>query len=136
MNSEDRPNPAKIKKSFLNIIEGFQESSSGLFIKGVTDPRVIEKGDLEEIGKSLTRISDFLDTRLQDLEFQSQEEKVDKIRSRLNKALEVINKMGYEVESVKTQEPNDYHWYIIGALTVVMMGLFDYIEIHMEYINP
>lgn len=133
MNTENESHEAKIEESFLEIIKGFKDSSSGLFIKGVTDPNIIEKGDLEEIGKSLTRISEFLDFRLQDLEFDASEEKVHKINSRLKTAVKVINEMGNNLESMKTKEEGDYHWYVVGALAVVLIGLFDYIEIYMEH---
>ena len=133
MNTENKSYDAKIEESFSEIIEDFKESSSGLFIKGVTDPKIIKEGDLKKIGKSLTRISEFLDFRLQDLEIQPREKKVENIELRLKTAVNVINKMGNEIESMKTQEPEDYHWYIVGTLAVALIGLFDYIEIYMEY---
>ena len=132
MDTKNKSNYVKIEEAFLKVINEFDESYSGIFIKGVTDPKVIKKGDLEEIGRSLTRISEFLDNRLQDLEFQPQEEKTEKIKSRLEKAAKAIQEMGNEIEAMKTQEPKDYHWYVIGALAVVLIGLFDYIEIYME----
>ncbi len=131
MNTEDKTVP--IENAFLKIIEEFKESYSGIFIKGVTDPEIIKKGDLEKIGISLARISEFLDYRLKDLEFQSQEEKIDKIRSRLEKAVTAIHEMGKGIESMKTPEPDDYHWYVVGALAVVLIGLFDYIEIYTDH---
>ena len=133
MDTENNANQIKIEESFLEIIKGFKESYSGLFIKGVTDPEVIEEGNLEKIGTSLTRISEFLDNRLQDLEFEASEEKVNAINSRLKTAVKVVNKMGNEIKSLENQEPKDYHWYVVGALAVVLIGLFDYIEIYMEH---
>ncbi len=133
MSTENESYQVKIEESFLEIIKGFKESYSGLFIKGMTDPEVIKEGNLEEIGKSLTRISEFLDFRLQDLEFQASEEKVNKINSRLKTAVRVLHEMGNEIESIGTQEPRDYHWYVVGALGVVLIGLFDYIEIYIEH---
>jgi hypothetical protein len=133
MSTENETYHVKIEESFLEIISGFKESYSGLFIKGVTDPEVIKEGNLAEIGKSLTRISEFLDNRLQDLEFDASEEKVNEINSRLKTAVKVVQKMGKEIESLETQEPRDYHWYVVGALAVVLIGLFDYIEIYMEH---
>ena len=133
MSTENETYHVKIEESFLEIINGFKESYSGLFIKGVTDPEVIKEGNLAEIGKSLTRISEFLDNRLQDLEFEASEEKVNEINSRLKTAVKVVQEMGKEIESMETQEPRDYHWYVVGALAVVLIGLFDYIEIYMEH---
>ncbi len=133
MSTENEMYPVKFEESFLEIINDFKESSSGLFIKGVTDPKVIKDGNLEEIGKSLKRISEFLDYRLPDLEFDAGEEKVNEINSRLKTAVKVIHEMGNNLESIKTQETEDYHWYIIGTLAVVLIGLFDYIEIYMEH---
>lgn len=132
MNTEDKSSSIKIEESFLKIIQEVKESYSGLFIKGITDPEIIKEGDLEEIGKSLKRISEFLNSRLQDLEFQGKDDKLEKIKSRLEKAAKATYEMGIEIESMKTQEPRDYHWYVVGALAVVLIGLFDYIEIYME----
>ena len=133
MSSENETYHVKIEESFLEIIKDFKESYNGIFIKGVTDPEVIKEGDLEKIGKSLTRISEFLDNRLQDLEFEASEEKVNEINSRLKTAVKVVQEMGKEIESMETQEPRDYRWYVVGALAVVLIGLFDYIEIYMEH---
>ena len=133
MDTENETYQVEIEESFLEIIKAFKESYSGLFIKGVTDPEVIKEGNLKEIGTSLTRISEFLDNRLQDLEFEASEEKVNEINSRLKTAVKVVQEMGKEIESMETQEPRDYHWYVVGALAVVLIGLFDYIEIYMEH---
>lgn len=133
MDTENKKYHVEIEESFLEIIKAFKESYSGLFIKGVTDPEVIKDGNLEEIGTSLTRISEFLDNRLQDLEFEASEEKVNAINSRLKTAVKVVNEMGNEIKSLENQEPKDYHWYVVGALAVVLIGLFDYIEIYMEH---
>ena len=133
MDTENKSYQANIEESFLEIINGFKESYSGLFIKGVTDPEVIKEGNLEEIGTSLTRISEFLDNRLQDLELESDEEKVNEINLRLKTAVKVVNEMGNEIKSLENHEPRDYHWYVVGALAVVLIGLFDYIEIYMEH---
>ena len=133
MDTENNANQIKIEESFLEIIKGFKESYSGLFIKGVTDPEVIEEGNLEKIGTSLTRISEFLDNRLQDLEFEASEEKVNEINSRLKTAVKVVSEMGNEIKSLENHEPRDYHWYVVGTLAVVLIGLFDYIEIYMEH---
>lgn len=133
MSTENETYHVEIEESFLEIINGFKESYSGLFIKGVTDPEVIKDGNLAEIGMSLTRISEFLDNRLQDLEFEASEEKVNEINSRLKTTIKVVNEMGNEIKSMENQEPQDYHWYVVGALAVVLIGLFDYIEIYMEH---
>jgi len=132
MDTENKPSLDKIEESFLSIIEEFKESYSGLFIKGATDPEVIKEGDLEKIGKSLKRMSEFLNMRLQDLEFQGEEDKIKKIESRLEKATIAIYEMGNEIESMKTKEPRDYHWYVVGALAVSLIGLFDYIEMYTD----
>jgi len=133
MDTENKPNLDKIEKSFLSIMGDLEESYGGIFRKGITDPKVIKKGDLEEFGKSLIRISEFLDNRLEDLEFQEEEEESKRIKPRLKKAINVVHEIGHEIEIMKTQEPNDYHWYVIGALTVVLIGLFNYIEMYIEY---
>lgn len=136
MDIENETNSNKIQESFLSIIKEFKESYSGLFIKGVTDPEIIKEGDLKEIGTSLTRISEFLYNRLDDLELPPPEEKIDKIKSRLEEAVKAIHQMGIEIESMKSKEPEDYHWYVVGTLAMVLVGLFDYIEIYLDTINP
>ena len=133
MDAENKSYQSNIEESFLEIIKDFKDSYSGIFIKGVTDPEVIKEGDLKKIGTSLTRISEFLDNRLQDLEFEATEEKVNAINSRLKDAVKVVNDMGNEIKSLENNEPRDYHWYVVGTLAVVLIGLFDYIEIYMEH---
>lgn len=133
MDTENKSYQVNIEESFLEIVKDFKESYSGIFIKGVTDPEVIKEGDLEKIGTSLTRISEFLDNRLQDLEFEASEEKVNAINSRLKDAVKVVNDLGNEIKSLENNEPRDYHWYVVGTLAVVLIGLFDYIEIYMEH---
>ena len=109
MDTENKSHQVNIEESFLEIIEDFKEYYSGIFIKGVTDPQVIKEGDLKKIGTSLTRISEFLDNRLQDLEFEASEEKVNAINSRLKDAVRVVNDMGNEIKSLENNEPRDYH---------------------------
>lgn len=43
MNTENELYEAKMEESFLEIIKEFKDSSSGIFIKGVTDPKAVEK---------------------------------------------------------------------------------------------
>ena len=133
MSTENESYQVNIEESFLEIIKDFKDSYSGIFIKGVTDPEVLKDGNLEKIGESLTRISEFLDNRLQDLEFEASEEKVNEINSRLKTAVKVVSEMGNEIKSLENHEPRDYHWDVVGTLAVVLIGLFDYIEIYMEH---
>lgn len=92
MDTENKPNLDKIEESFLSIIGDLEESYGGIFRKGITDPKVIKKGDLEEFGKSLIRISEFLDNRLEDLEFQEEEESK-RIKPLLEKAIKVVHEL-------------------------------------------
>jgi hypothetical protein len=117
----------------MQIVADLEDICSSLFLKGVTYPKVIKKGDISEIGKSLQRISEFFDNRIEDLEFQPQKEEIDKTLFRLKRTNKVIWKMGKEIEMMKTSEPRDYHWYIIGVLIMNLISLFNHIEIHMEY---
>lgn len=43
MDSENKSYQINIEESFLEIINGFKESYSGIFIKGVADPEAVEK---------------------------------------------------------------------------------------------
>jgi hypothetical protein len=133
MNERDNSDSSKIEELYMEIIAEFEDAYSGLFVKGVTDPEVIKKGDLNELGKSLQRMSEFMDNRIQDLEYEPQKEELDKTLSRLKMTNKAIFQMGKEIEMMKSSEPMDYHWYLIGALVMNLISLFNHIEIHMDY---
>ncbi len=120
----------KIEESFMNVINGIGGISDTPFIKSLGDPDVIKKGDSKEIGQSLQRISNFLNARLQDLEFQPYEK--DKTKLRLEKGIISLNEMGKELESINDEELNDYHWYIVGMLVIILFSLFDHVQIYQE----
>lgn len=130
MNNSDNEPLNKIEESFLKTVNGLGGISETLFIKSVADPDIIKKGDLNEIGRSLQRISNFLNNRTQDLEFLPYEE--DKTKVRLEQAIKSINEMGKELENINREELNDYHWYIVGMLVMIIFSLFDHIQIYEE----
>jgi hypothetical protein len=90
MNSENIQSSTKIEELCIQIVADLEDTYSGLFLRGVTDPEVIKKGDIAEIGKSLQRISEFFDNRLEDLEFPPQKEEIDKTLFRLKRTNKVI----------------------------------------------
>lgn len=133
MSENETATSSQIEKIYMEIIADFEDIYSEFFLKGLTDPENIKKGDLKEIGTSLKRISEFLSNRIEDLEFQSQKEESDKTLSRLKRTNKAIFEMGKEIENMKTSEPGNYHGYIVGALIMNLISLFNHIEIHMEY---
>jgi len=133
MNVNETDTSRGIEKIYMDIIADFEDTYSGFFLKGITDPEIIKKGNLKEIGTSLQRISEFLGNRIEDLESQSLKEEADKALSRLKRTNKAISEMGKEIEMIKTDEPKNYHWYIVGALIMNLISLFNHIEIHMEY---
>lgn len=56
MSTENETYHVKIEESFLEIISGFKESYSGLFIKGVTDPEAVEKFSIFRASKYFNEI--------------------------------------------------------------------------------
>jgi hypothetical protein len=119
----------KIQEQFVKLIENYDDPICLLFVKCVINS---EKGNLSEIGISFQKISEFLLNRIYDLEFKS-EEKGDSGRNiRLEVALESINKIGKELEQMEDEEQCSYHWSIIGILLIIIMSLFNHIEIDTE----
>jgi len=131
MNS-DKPDLNKIEKSFKDMINHFEASSSTSFIKGMVDPDIIKKGDLKEIGKSLQEISDFLMIKAKNLEFLPYESEEGKTKMRLDHYINALKDMGKELEKSDAKEVNDYHWSIIGMFIIIIFSLFDHIEHYRE----
>ena len=131
MNS-DKPDLSKIEESFSEMMEHFKKSSSTLFIKGMVDPDIIEKGDLKEIGKSLQQISDFLKIKAKDLELLPYESEEGRTKMRLDHYIGALKDIGAELEKSDAKEVHDYHWSIIGMLIIIIFSLFDHIANYRE----
>jgi hypothetical protein len=131
MNS-NKPDLSKIEKSFTDMIEHFEASSSTSFIKGMVDPDIIKKGDLKEIGKSLQYISDFLFIKARNLELLPYESEEGGMEMRLDHYINALKDIGKELEKSDAKELHDYHWSIIGMFIVIIFSLFDHIEHYRE----
>jgi hypothetical protein len=128
----DKPDLSKIEKSFLDMIEHFEASSSTSFIKGMLDPDIIKKGDLKEIGRSLQDVSDFLMAKARSLELLPYESVEGGMEMRLDHYINALNDIGMELEKSDAKELHDYHWSIIGMFIVIIFSLFDHIEHYRE----
>lgn len=131
MNS-DKPDLSKIEKSFIDMINHFEASSSTSFIKGILDPDVIKKGDLKQIGNSLQDVSDFLFIKTKNLELLPYESEVGGMEMRLDHYINALKDIGRELEKSDAKELHDYHWSIIGMLIIIIFSLFDHIEHYRE----
>lgn len=132
MNSDNKPDLNKIEKSFTDMIDHFEASSSTSFIKGIVDPDIIKKGDLKEIGKSLQNVSDFLMIKARNLELLPYESEVGGMEMRLDHYINALKDIGRELEKSDAKEIHDYHWSIIGMFIVIIFSLFDHIEHYRE----
>ena len=128
-NLDNDPHIKKIQEHFMKLIENYDDPICLLFVKCVINS---EKGNLSEIGKSFQKISEFLLNRIYDLEFKSEEKGNPGRNIRLEVALESINEIGKELEQMEDEEQCSYHWSIIGILLIIIMSLFNHIEIDTE----
>ena len=128
-NSGNELHIKKIQKSFLNVTKHSEDPICLLFVKCIVDN---EQGNLNEIGKSFQKISNFLINRITDLEFNSKEKEDHGTKIRLEKALQSINEIGKELEQMTDEEQCSYQWSIIGILLMVIMNLFNHIEIYID----
>ncbi len=124
----DKPDLNKIEESFIDMINHFEASSSTSFIKGMVDPNIIKKGDLKEIGKSLTNVSDLLMIKARNLELLPYESEEGETKMRLDHYIEALHDIGKELEKSDAKELHDYHWSIIGMFIIILFSLFDHIE--------
>jgi hypothetical protein len=130
MNDLDNDQHAKkIQEHFVKLIENYDDPMCLLFVKCVINN---ENGNLSEIGKSFQKISDFLLNRIYDLEFKPEENGSQGRNIRLEVALESIKEIGKELEQMEDEEQCSYHWSIIGILLIIIMNLFNHIEIDTE----
>ncbi|MEN6293493.1 MAG: hypothetical protein ABFC34_05800 [Methanobacterium sp.] len=128
----DKPDLSKIEESFTDMINHFETSASTSFIKGMVDPTVIKKGDLNEIGKSLQDVSDFLLIKAKAMELLPYESEEGRTKMRLDHYIQALNDMGKELEKSEAKELHDYHWSIIGMFIIIIFSLFDHIEHYRE----
>ena len=119
----------EIQKHFIKLIENYDDPMCLLFVKCVINS---EKGNLSEIGISFQKIADFLLNRIYDLEFKPDEKGNLGRNIRLELALESIKEIGKELEQMEDEEQCSYHWSIIGILLIIIMNLFNHIEIDTE----
>jgi hypothetical protein len=130
--NQDKPDLNKIEKSFTDMIDHFESSSSTSFIKGMVDPNIIKKGDLNEIGKSLQNVSDLLLIKARNLELLPYESEEGGMEMRLDHYIKALKDIGKELEKSDAKELHDYHWSIIGMFIVIIFSLFDHIEHYRE----
>ncbi len=133
-NSDNGVHIKKIEESFLKLINSFEDPTCMLFIKCIVCTEN-NKGNLNEIGKSFQKIATYLINRTQYLEFMPTEDEDHGTKVRLEQALNSINEIGKELEQMSDEEQCSYHWYIVGILFMIIMSLFNHIDIFMDGIN-
>ena len=119
----------EFEKLFLTYINKMGETPGGFI--GVVNSDTIEKGNPKEIGQSLQKTADILESRLEDIEFEPYEYEKGKTRFRLKEALNTLREMGKEMENMTTRESKEYHWYIIAIAMDIISSLFNHIEIYL-----
>ncbi|MEL7669382.1 hypothetical protein [Methanobacterium sp.] len=128
-NSSNELHIKKIQESFLNVTKNSEDPICLLFVRCIINE---EEGNLNEIGKSFQKISDFLINRLADLEFNLTENEDHGRKVRLEEILQSINEIGKELEQMTDEEQCSYQWSIIGILLMVVMNLFNHMEVYMD----
>ena len=120
----------EIEKLFLKYLSDMGKTPGGIF-GGFISPKIIEEGNPKEIGQMIQIGADFIESRMEDIEFQSYEYELGKTRSRLIEALNIYREMGKEMQNMTEDEPKEYHWYILAILMDIISSLFNHIEIYI-----
>jgi hypothetical protein len=97
-------------------------------LDGYIHADVFRHGDSEQLALLLQKTADVLTDRMVNTEFESWEYEAGQPKMRLGMAINNLRLIGQAIEIIKKQEPEDYHWNIIGMLITIIGSLFDHID--------
>ncbi|EMB6251751.1 TPA: hypothetical protein SMI48_003029 [Serratia marcescens] len=92
------------------------------------DADTFRSGRPKNLAKALHGMIEALDARFNNLSLQDQFMQPGECGARLSVAIKRLGKFADQLAERKSDEPDDYHWEIIGSLVSVIAALFDYIE--------
>jgi hypothetical protein len=91
-----------------------------------TQADIFRGGDPRHLGRLVAAIGKELDVRTRDLPFLLPERRQNgSAARRLKGAIAELISVGDTLKRDGRPEPNDYHWLIIGALTVVLQSVLE-----------
>lgn len=92
------------------------------------DADTFRSGRPKNLAKALRGMVDALDTRFNKLSLPEQLMQSGECGARLSVAISRLGRFADQLAERKNDEPDDYHWEIIGSLVSVIAALFDYLE--------
>jgi hypothetical protein len=92
------------------------------------DADTFRSGKPKNLSKALRSGVKALDKRFKKLSLPEHLMRPGECGARLSVAIKSLGEFADQLEKRGNDEPNDYHWEIIGSLVSVIAALFDYIE--------
>jgi hypothetical protein len=95
---------------------------------GMHDADVFRGGEYKELGELLEVFARHFTTRVARIQFAPEESEGGGAKARLDVAIESLATIGAELKKRQGQEPEDFHWDIIGDLVSGLAALLDHVE--------
>jgi hypothetical protein len=92
------------------------------------DADVFRSGDPASLAKVIEASADALEKRIGSIKFDPIESESGGSKARLGVAIRGLKSIAKDMRSTSTDEPNDYHWIIIGEYVGALAALLDHIE--------
>jgi len=100
----------------------------GLTRCDLIDADMFRRGNPKHLGELLEAFSMGLARRIEFLEFVPDEALPGGPQARLEANIEAFASMAKRLKRRRQEEPEDYHWEIIGSLVVCIAALLDHLE--------
>jgi len=114
---------AEIEHDFSML---FGEGRGGL--DGILHADLFRTGDTIGIAELLDLTADHLEERFASLDYGPWEERNGRPKVRLGLMPERLRRSAETMRELGEDEPDDYHWEIIGALLMAVASLLDHLE--------
>jgi hypothetical protein len=113
----------KIEYAFAYLMKK-QVGSRG----GPHDAHVFRAGERRDLGDLLNAASAYLQTRIERIKFARREDENGGAKARLEVAARSLERQGEELQNMAGEEPDEYHWEIIGSFVHTVAALLDPVE--------
>ncbi len=92
------------------------------------DADVFRLGSPADIAKAITLMARHIETRTHGLSWSPDEGAPGGSLARLQSAAKSLQRLATDMASRRKEEPEDYHWEIVGKLVLCLSDLFDHLE--------
>ncbi len=92
------------------------------------DADFFRSGNLKSIGKALINGADAMEKRLKAIKFEPEDYENGGIKTRLDSYINRLRRLATHMTALKTKEPEDYHWEIVGCLIGTIDALLSKLE--------